>query len=117
MHERQEDLYRVLDETLPVIHAALVGYYRFSEAESEAFQDTLCIWFHRVTRRAGSCNAPAAELREQVLFVACKYARAFQIARLQGADVEDDVNLTLNRAPEEVAVELLGRVERTGATL
>ncbi len=115
--QRQEEAYRVLDETLPVIHAALVGYYGFGTPEAEAFQDTLCVWFHRVARRMGAHAIHAEELREQILFVACKYARAFQIAKHRGGPVADDLSLTLNRAPEEVAVELLGRVTAAGAYL
>ena len=76
-----DDILLVLDESLPVIRAALVHYYGYEPSEAEAFNDTLAVWFHRVIRRAGNRVLSARELREQLLFVACKYARAFRLAK------------------------------------
>jgi hypothetical protein len=95
----------VLDESLPVIHAALTQYFGFSDAEAEAFKDTLAIWFHRVVRRCGGRLVEASELRQQLIFVACKYARAFQIAKSEyGSETLPP------QPPEEVAVALLNRL-------
>lgn len=110
----QENLYRILDETLPIVHVALIGVYGFSEPDAQSFQDTLCVWFHRVTRRPSSSLGAFGELREQLLFVTCKYARAFQIARLRGAKFDDRLNVALGRPSEEVAVELLSRLPQPG---
>lgn len=111
---RRQDLYVILDETLPVIRAALIAYYGFGEPEAAAFEDTLCVWFHRVTRRSGFDARSATELREQLLFVACKYARAFQLSRLQFASHDGPV-MDLGRPAEDVAVELLSRMQHHGA--
>jgi hypothetical protein len=110
-----ERLYAVLDETLPIVHRMLVGYYGFSEADAEAFSDTLCVWFHRVSRRSSNRWLSTEDLREQLLFVACKYARAFQVARLNGEYPNESLSIALSRAPEEVALELLSSVQRHGA--
>jgi hypothetical protein len=111
---RREEMYVVLDESLPVIHAALLAYYGFEEEEAQAFEDTLCLWFHRVGRRTGIRGLPPRDLREQLLFVACKYARAFQIARSNnGTHPAADSVLSI-RDPEDVAIELLGRIPQQG---
>jgi hypothetical protein len=103
-------IFSVYQETLPVIHATLVSFYRFMEEEAEAFEETLAIWFERMARRNSSHTAPASELRAQLLYVACKYARAFQIARFKGIEpAEEKFTMALARAPEEVTMELLGR--------
>lgn len=109
---REDEIHALLDEALPVIHATLVSYYRFIEEEAEAFEDTLCVWFGRVARRLGTSRTPPSELREQLLFVACKYARAFQIAKFKGIEpAQEEFTMALARPPEEVAVELLNRLQ------
>jgi hypothetical protein len=101
----------VFEEALPVIHATLVSFYRFMEEEAEAFEDTLLVWFERMARRNASQKMPVAELRAQLLYVACKYARAFQIARFKSiGPSEESFTMVLARAPEEVAAELLGKI-------
>ena len=114
LDERKEGIYLVLDETLPVVHRTLVGFYGFSESDAESFEHTLCIWFHRVARRSGARSLSTEDLREQLLVVACKYARAFQVARFQHERMDENLTIALTRAPEEVAVELLARVQRQG---
>jgi hypothetical protein len=106
----------VLDESLPTIGTALVTYYGFSEAESEAFKDTLAVWFHRVVRRGGGRTVNAEELREQLLLVACKYARAFQLAKAdQPVGFEEPFATALRTPPEEVALAILNRIQpKTG---
>jgi hypothetical protein len=111
-----DDVLLVLDESLPVIRAALVHYYGYQLAEAEAFNDTLAVWFHRVVRRAGNRVLDSRELCEQLLFVACKYARAFRLAKAKtGESLNDRMNLVLNRPPEEVALALLDRIHPMGS--
>lgn len=101
----------VFEDVLPVIHATLVGFYRFMEEEAEAFEDTLLVWFERMARRNVSQRMPVAELRAQLLYVACKYARAFQIARFKGiGPAEEAFTMVLARTPEEVTAELLPKI-------
>jgi hypothetical protein len=104
-------IFSVFEEALPAIHATLVSFYRFMEEEAEAFEDTLLIWFERMARRNATQKIPVSELRAQLLYVACKYARAFQIARFKGIEpAEEKFTMALARAPEEVALELLDKL-------
>ena len=113
----RDDVFLVLDESLPVIHAALIGYYGFSDDEAESFKDTLALWFHRVTRRAGGTVRNSAELRDQLVFVACKYAGAFQSARLQAAGVSEESSPEFPRPTEEVALALLNQMRSSAAPI
>lgn len=113
----RDDVFLVLDESLPVIHAALVGYYGFRDEEAEAFKDTLAVWFHRVTRRAGGAVRDSATLRDQLIFVACKYAGAFQIAKFQASGISEDAPSEYTRPAEEVALALLNQIRSSGAPL
>ena len=101
----------VLDESLPTIGTALIKYYGFTESEAEAFKDTLAVWFHRVIRRSGVRSIDTEELREQLLLVACKYARAFQLAKSDPPiGIGEQVVTALQTPPEEVALALLNRI-------
>ncbi len=111
----RDDVFLVLDESLPVIHAALTGYYGFNEDEAEAFKETLALWFHRVTRRAGGGIRNSADLRDQLIFVACKYAGAFQSARIVANGVSGDAPSELPRPAEEVAMALLNQMRSCAA--
>ncbi|HEY6148383.1 MAG TPA: hypothetical protein VIZ69_11815 [Thermoanaerobaculia bacterium] len=114
----ENEAYLVLDDSLPVIDAALVHLYGYAPSEAEAFKDTLSAWFHRVIRRSGGATRDVGELREQLLFVACKYARAFRLAQARTGEVLDrGVTSMVNRPPEEVAVALLNRIRPRGARL
>jgi alkanesulfonate monooxygenase SsuD/methylene tetrahydromethanopterin reductase-like flavin-dependent oxidoreductase (luciferase family) len=106
-----EEIFSVFDEALPVIHVTLVSFYRFMEEEAEAFEDTLLVWFERMARRNASQKVPISELRAQLLYVACKYARAFQIARFKGIELaEENFTMALAQTPEEVAAKLLHKL-------
>lgn len=110
--DQDQQISSLFEDALPTIHATLVSYYRFMPEEAEAFQDTLYVWFNRMVRRLGSRRAPLHELREQLLFVMCKYARAFQIARFRGIEpAHEEFTMALARAPEEVTLELLSRIQ------
>ena len=110
--DQDRQLRCLFDEALPTIHSTLVLTYRFMPEEAEAFEDTLRVWFGRMARRLGSRAAPPSELREQLLFVMCKYARAFQIAKFRGIEPsQEEFTMTLARPPEEVALELLNRMQ------
>ncbi len=106
-----EEILSVFDEALPVIHGTLVSFYRFMEEEAEAFEDTLRVWFERMARRNATQRTPVSELRAQLLYVACKYARAFQIARFKGIEpAEEKFTMALAQTPEEVAAGLLNKL-------
>lgn len=110
--DNERELQSLFDEALPAIHRTLVLSYRFIPEEAEAFENTLRVWFGRMSRRLSGRRAVASDLREQLLFVTCKYARAFQIAKFRGIEPShEEFTMTLARPPEEVALELLRRME------
>lgn len=110
---REAFAYSVLDATLPSIRVTLSGFYQLSEKECEAFEEVLCVWFRRLAKRLGRATDPLI-LREQLLFVACKYARAFQLAKArQGQHPEESLALALARSPEEIAWEISVRLQRS----
>jgi hypothetical protein len=110
------EVYRVLDEGLPLIRALLVDFYGFEEREAEAFNDTLAGWLYRLAHRPGRA-APIGEFRDQLVFVACKYARAFQVAqRSAGRRFEPRVEDAFSRSYQEVAMALLGRIPAAAAS-
>jgi hypothetical protein len=101
----------VFEDSLPAIHATLVVFYRFMEEEAEAFENTLRVWFERMARRNANARTPIGELRAQLLYVACKYARAFQIARFKTIEPsEENFTMALARTPEEVAADVLSKL-------
>jgi hypothetical protein len=103
----------VLDDTLPVVHRTLILYYRFIEEEAEAFEDVLTVWLRRLVRRLGGRAASREDLRDQLLFVSCKYARAFQIAKFKGLEPSQEAfTLALARSPEEVAIAMSAEIKR-----
>jgi len=106
-----DEAYLVLDDSLPVIDAALVHLYGYAPSEAEAFKDTLSIWFHRVIRRSGGAAKDISALRQQLVVVACKYARAFRLAQARSGEVfHGDVHSTVSRPHEEVAAALLNQI-------
>lgn len=110
--DAREDFFSVLDTTLPSIRVMLSDFYQLSDRECESFEDVLCVWFHRLIKRTGHAETLAA-LREQLLFVTCKYARAFQLAKLRLGDVgSESLAVALERSPEEIAWEISTRLEQ-----
>jgi len=99
----------VLSEVLPLVNTVLVDVYRFMPEEAEAFKETLSTWFRRITRRAGSRETAIEELRGQLIYVACKYARAIQIGKF-GIPGPDTIAEALRRDPDEMAFQILQRV-------
>lgn len=99
----------VLEEALPLIHSALVNSYEFMPEDAEAFEEILRRWFLRLARRSGIPRS-ATDLRQQLLFVACKYARAFQLARSRGLPRSEKLTTALTKPPEEMAITLLNQL-------
>jgi hypothetical protein len=114
MPTRDEETYAVLDGSLPIIRSVLVRYYGFLEEEAAAFEETLCVWFQRVVKRQSARSVSPTDLRAQLIFVACKYARAFQIAKLSTLPgTSEEYRPPLARPPDEVAFEVISRLPVT----
>jgi hypothetical protein len=108
-----DEIQGVFELALPVIHSALVSYYRLSEDEARGAEEDLLMWFQRLGRRGGSGHMPAKMLRLSLLSAACQYGRSFQLWKLGGVESADAaLNELLAREPEEVATDLDLRVEK-----
>lgn len=106
------EIQSVFEETLNVIHSALVSYYRLTEDEARGAEEDLLMWFQRLARRGGSGQMPAKLMRLSLLSAACQYGRSFQLWKLGGERSADaDLNELLAREPDEVANDLDRRFE------
>jgi hypothetical protein len=105
---RSEQVDSLFQRTLPVIHTALVSYYRLTEEEAREAEQDLYVWFHRLARRGGSGQTPVKGLRLSLLSAACQYGRSFQIWKLGGAPSGDErLNDLLAKEAMDVAQDLI----------
>jgi len=102
----------VLRQLMPEIHEILVRFYRFIDEEAEAFESILAVWSERAARRMGSSRVASQDLQSQILYVACKYARAFQLARFRGSVNDSPLAENLAQPPDEVAFRALTLINR-----
>jgi hypothetical protein len=104
---RPNEVESLFDQTLGVIHSALVTYYRLTEDEAKGAEEDLLLWFQRLARRGGSAQMPVKLLRLSLLSAACQYGRSFQLWKLGGAAPPDrDLGEILAREPDDVANDL-----------
>jgi hypothetical protein len=92
----------VFQETLGLIHIALVTHYQLSEAEATELEKDLFVWFRRFCFRPGSTPR---ENRPYLLVACCQFAREYQ-KYLVGTGVrgtDDKLLEILDREPSDVA--------------
>jgi hypothetical protein len=103
----QEDLYErdvkaIFQDTLGLIHIALVAHYGLEESEAMELEKDLYIWFLRLCIRRD--RAPR-ESRSFLLVACCQFAREYQKyvigAGVRGSD--DKLRRLLDREPADVA--------------
>jgi hypothetical protein len=98
----ESEIQTVFQETLGLIHIALVSHYQLSEQEATELEKDLFVWFRRF------CYRPGASIRENrpyLLVACCQFAREYQ-KYLVGTGVRTtDERLTriLDREPVDVA--------------
>jgi hypothetical protein len=104
----REDLFEkevrsVFQETLGLIHIALVTHYQLSESEALELEKDLYVWFLRFCYRPG--NSSARDARPFLLVACCQFAREYQRYMLgTGVRVSDEkLRRLLDREPLEVA--------------
>lgn len=98
----EEEVRSVFQETLGLIHIALVSHYQLAEQEATELEKDLYVWFRRFCYRPG---ASVRENRPYLLVACCQFAREYQ-KYLVGTGVRssDDKLLTLlSREPADVA--------------
>ena len=93
----------IFQDTLGLIHIALVTHYGLEEGEATELEKDLYLWFLRFCTRPGN-NSPK-EARPFLLVACCQFAREYQkyVVRT-GIRVSDDkLRNLLDREPADVA--------------
>ena len=111
----------VFQQTLGLIHIALVTHYGLHESEATELEKDLYLWFVRFCLRPGS-RSPR-DSRSFLLVACCQFAREYQKYVLGTGARESDERLKtlLDREPADVAqdfarsLELLSFRQRTDA--
>ena len=98
----ESEIASVFQETLGLIHIALVTHYQLSEQEATELEKDLFVWFRRFCYRPG---ASVKENRPFLLVACCQFAREYQ-KYLVGTGVrstDDRLKRILDREPVDVA--------------
>ena len=92
----------VFQETLGLIHIALVSHYQLTEQEATELEKDLFVWFRRFCYRPG---ASVRENRPYLLVACCQFAREYQ-KYVVGTGVrasDEKLKSLLDREPADVA--------------
>lgn len=98
----EREVQTVFQETLGLIHIALVSHYQLSEQEATELEKDLFVWFRRFCYRPG---ASVRENRPYLLVACCQFAREYQ-KYLVGTGVrpsDERLKSILDREPADVA--------------
>ena len=112
----QEDVFEkevkaTFQDTLGLIHIALVTHYGLEENEAAELERDLSLWFLRFCMRPG--NRSARESRPFLLVACCQFAREYQ-KYVIGAGVRQSDNRLeklLEREPSDVALDFSRSLE------
>lgn len=98
----EAEIHAVFQETLGLIHIALVSHYRLGEPEATELEKDLFVWFRRFCFRPG---ASPRENRPYLLVACCQFAREYQRYLVGNGVRESDAKLQslLEREPIDVA--------------
>jgi hypothetical protein len=98
----EREVERVFQETLGLIHIALVSHYQLSDQEATELEKDLFVWFRRFCYRPG---ASARENRPYLLVACCQFAREYQkyVVGTGMRDSDDRLSSLLEREPADVA--------------
>lgn len=96
------EVHAVFQETLGLVHIALVSHYRLAEQEATELEKDLFVWFRRFCYRPG---ASPRENRPFLLVACCQFAREYQKYVVgTGVRVSDEqLESILQREPADVA--------------
>jgi hypothetical protein len=98
----EREIQTVFQETLGLIHIALVSHYQLSEQEATELEKDLYVWFRRFCYRPG---ASARDNRPYLLVACCQFAREYQryIVGTGVRESDDKLKSILEREPADVA--------------
>jgi len=97
------EIRRIFQDTLGLIHLALVTHYDLEELEAIELEKDLYVWFVRFCMRPG--NDSPAQARPFLLVACCQFAREYQ-KYLIGTGVREPnekLRKLLDREPNDVA--------------
>ena len=99
----EKEVRAVFQDTLGLIHIALVSHYQLSESEALELEKDLYVWFLRFCYRPG--NSSPIEARPFLLVACCQFAREYQRYLLGSGVRSSDERLRrlLDREPLDVA--------------
>ncbi len=101
----ERDVRAVFQDTLGLIHIALVTHYGMVDAEANELEKDLYLWFLRFCMRPGS-KSPK-ESRSFLLVASCQFAREYQKYVIGSGlrEADQTTSRILDREPAEVASE------------
>jgi hypothetical protein len=96
------EIHAVFQETLGLVHIALVSHYRLSEQEATELEKDLFVWFRRFCYRPG---ASPRENRPYLLVACCQFAREYQkyVVGTGMRTSDEQLASILEREPADVA--------------
>jgi hypothetical protein len=98
----EKEVRAIFQDTLGLIHIALVAHYGLEEGEAIELEKDLYVWFLRFSMRPG--NSTPADSRPFLLVACCQFAREYQ-KYIIGAGVrqsDDKLKKLLDREPTDV---------------
>ena len=98
----EREILTVFQETLGLVHIALVSHYQLSEQEATELEKDLFVWFRRFCYRPG---ASVRENRPYLLVACCQFAREYQryVVGTGVRDSDERLSSLLEREPSDVA--------------
>lgn len=98
----EREVHAVFQETLGLIHIALVSHYRLVEQEATELEKDLFVWFRRFCYRPG---ASPKENRPYLLVACCQFAREYQkyVVGTGVRESDEQLDQILKREPADVA--------------
>jgi hypothetical protein len=99
----EKEVSGIFNETLGLIHIALVTHYGLEEGEAAELEKDLYLWFLRFCMRPG--NTSPRDSRPFLVVACCQFAREYQ-KYIIGSGVRqssDKIDKLLEREPADVA--------------
>ncbi len=99
----EKEVKAVFQETLGLIHIALVTHYGMQELEATELEKDLYLWFLRFCMRPG--NKSPRESRPFLLVACCQFAREYQkyVIGTGVRQTDEQLKKILDREPADVA--------------
>ncbi len=99
----EKEIRAVFQDTLGLIHIALVAHYGLEETEATELEKDLYVWYVRFCMRPG--NRSPKESRPFLLVASCQFAREYQryVVGTGVRETNEKVRQLLDREPADVA--------------